>query len=459
MTITRVLIANRGEIAVRVIRACQEIGVETVLAASEADLESLPAQLADRVVCIGPARSADSYLNPRIVVTAAVATGADALHPGYGFLSEAPSLVEACDEAGVTFVGPTADHMRSMGNKIQARIRAEAAGVPTLPGSERISSADDAVRLAARVGYPVMLKAAGGGGGRGMKIVHDVADLPGAFTAAAAEAGAAFGDPTIYMERYLPNARHIEVQVFGDAFGSVVHLGERDCSLQRRHQKVLEEAPAPELDESLRADIRAAAVVLAKAIDYRNAGTVEFLVDVDTRRFYFLEMNTRIQVEHPVSEMITGIDLVEEQFRVAGGERLSFDQESVPFHGHAIECRINAEVAEQGFRPNAGRIGRWTPPIGPNIRLDTHCFAGYLVPIHYDSLLAKLVVHGSTRAQAVSRMQSALSRFAVTGVSTTIPFLQFMVGRRDFVEGHLNTQLIDEHLLPEFTALAAHDAM
>ena len=271
-----------------------------------------------------------------------------------------------------------------------------------------LALADEAVRLAARIGYPVMLKAAGGGGGRGMKIVHRAADLPGAFMAAAAEAGAAFGDPTIYMERYLPNARHIEVQVFGDVFGNVVHLGERDCSLQRRHQKVLEEAPAPGLDESLRAEIRAAAVALAKAIDYRSAGTVEFLVDLDARRFYFLEMNTRIQVEHPVSEMTTGIDLVEEQFRVAGGERLSFDQASVPFHGHAIECRINAEVAEQGFRPNAGRIELWRPPIGPNIRLDTHCFGGYLVPVHYDSLLAKLVVYGPTRAEAVSRMQSAL---------------------------------------------------
>jgi acetyl-CoA carboxylase biotin carboxylase subunit len=453
MTISRVLVANRGEIAVRIIRACEELGLGTVLAVSEADRESLAAQLADRVVCIGAARSSDSYLNARAIVTAAVGTGADAVHPGYGFLSESPALVEACGEAGVTFVGPTAEHMRTMGNKIEARLRAEAAGVPTLPGSARIASAEEAVRLAERTGFPVMMKAAGGGGGRGMKVVEDPAELPSAFMAASAEAGSAFGDPTLYLERYLPNARHIEVQVLGDAFGNVVHVGERDCSLQRRHQKLLEEAPATGLSESLREEIRAAAVLLAKAIDYRSAGTVEFLVDADAEAFYFLEMNTRIQVEHPVSEMISGIDLVEEQFRIASGEELGLVQDAIVLRGHAIECRINAEIVERGFRPNAGRIVAWSPPVGPNIRLDTHCFAGYQVPIHYDSMLAKLIVYGSTRDEAIRRMASALGRFDVAGLETTIPFLRFVVDGADFQGGHVSTQLIDERLLDEFIAL------
>jgi acetyl-CoA carboxylase, biotin carboxylase subunit len=455
VTIRRVLIANRGEIAVRIIRACQELGIETVLATSEADRASLPAQLADRAICIGPARATNSYLDTNAILTAALGMKVDALHPGYGFLSESPALADACEEAEITFVGPTAEHMRSMGNKIQARLQAEAAGVPVLPGSEKIASAEDALRLASLVGYPVMMKAAGGGGGRGMKIVTDPSLLASVFTSASAEAGAAFGDPTLYMERYLPNARHIEVQVLGDTFGNVVHVGERDCSLQRRHQKVLEEAPAGGLGEVLRGEIRSAAVALARLINYRSAGTVEFLVDVDEQKFYFLEMNTRIQVEHPVSEMITGIDLVEEQFHVAAGERLRYQQDELIFRGHAIECRINAEVAEQGFRPNAGRIERWEPPVGPNIRLDTHCFVGYDVPIHYDSLLAKLIVYGSTRAEAVSRMRSALARFTVTGVTTTIPFLQFLVDGEDYLEGHVSTQLIDERLLSEFTEFAA----
>ncbi len=451
MTIKRVLIANRGEIALRVIRACQQLGIETVLATSEADRDSLPAQLADRAVCIGPARSADSYLNVRAIVTVAQATGCDAVHPGYGFLSENPILVDACQSEGLIFVGPSGDHMRKMGNKIAARTLAREAGVPTLPGSEKIASADDAVKVAKRVGYPVMMKAAAGGGGRGMKVVYDAKILPQTFASASAEAGSAFGDPTLYLERFIANARHIEVQVLGDKFGNVIHVGERDCSLQRRHQKVVEEAPAPGVTEELREDIRGAAVKLAKNIGYENAGTCEFIYDEDAKTFYFLEMNTRIQVEHPVSETISGIDLVQEQFRIAAGEPLRFKQSDITFRGHALECRINAEIAEQGFRPNAGVITTWAPPVGPNIRLDTHCYTGYQVPMYYDSMLAKLIVYGTNRDEAIQRMRRALELFEIEGIGTTVPFLHFMMGRPEFAEGKVSTHLIDT-VMPEFLA-------
>jgi acetyl-CoA carboxylase biotin carboxylase subunit len=449
VTISRVLIANRGEIALRVIRACQELGIETVLATSEADRDSLPARLANRAICIGPARSTDSYLKYRAIVAAALGAGADAIHPGYGFLAESPDLADACASEGITFVGPTADHMRKMGNKIQARILAKEAGVPTLEGSEKINSPKDAVAIAQRVGFPVIMKAAAGGGGRGMKVVTEAKNLEQTFTSASAEAGAAFGDPTLYIEKYIPNARHVEVQVLGDKFGNVIHIGERDCSLQRRHQKVVEEAPAPAIAEKLREEIRNAGVLLAKNIGYENAGTVEFIYDEDEKRFYFLEMNTRIQVEHPVSETITGIDLVQEQFRIADGQKLRVPQSEVIFRGHSIECRINAEIPEEGFRPNAGLIEQWDPPVGPNIRVDTHCYAGYRVPIFYDSMLAKLIVYGSTRAEAVERMRSALDRFVVKGVGTTIPFLRFMMGREEFASGAVTTHLIDD-VMPQF---------
>ena len=451
MTIKRVLIANRGEIALRVIRACQQLGIETVLATSEADRDSLPARIADRAICIGPARSAESYLSVKAIVTVAQATGCDAVHPGYGFLSENPNLVNACQKEGLIFVGPTGDHMRKMGNKIAARVLAREAGVPTLPGSEKIASAEDAVQVAARIGYPVMMKAAAGGGGRGMKIVYDAQDLPQTFTSASAEAGAAFGDPTLYLERFIANARHIEVQVLGDKFGNVIHVGERDCSLQRRHQKVVEEAPAPGVAEVLRDEIRAAAVKLAKNIGYENAGTCEFIYDEDAKAFYFLEMNTRIQVEHPVSETITGIDLVQEQFRIAAGEPLRFKQSDIVFRGHALECRINAEIPEQGFRANAGLIKEWSPPAGPNIRLDTHCYTGYSVPIYYDSMLAKLIVYGNDRNEAIQRMRRALELFEIDGVGTTVRFLHFMMGRREFVDGKVSTHLIDA-VMPDFLA-------
>jgi acetyl-CoA carboxylase biotin carboxylase subunit len=449
MMIRRVLIANRGEIAVRVIRACQMLGIETVIVTSEADREAMPAQLADRAICIGPARSTDSYLNYRAIVTAALATACDAVHPGYGFLSEKPELADACASAGLIFVGPTADHMRKMGNKIAARALAREAGVPTLPGSEKIGSAADAVEVAKRIGYPVMMKAAAGGGGRGMKVVHDPGHLPEVFAAASAEAGSAFGDPALYLERFIANARHIEVQVLGDKFGNVIHLGERDCSLQRRHQKLVEEAPAPGITPALRHEICQAAVGLARNIGYENAGTCEFIFDEDVRTFYFLEMNTRIQVEHPVSEAITGVDLVQEQFRIATGEPLRFKQSDVVFRGHAVECRINAEIPEQGFRPNAGRIETWAPPMGPGIRLDTHCYPGYTVPMFYDSMLAKLIVYGSSRTEAIERMRRALELFSIRGLSTTVPFLHFMMGRAEFIEGKVSTHLIED-VMPDF---------
>jgi acetyl-CoA carboxylase biotin carboxylase subunit len=444
MTISRVLVANRGEIAVRIIRACQGLGIETVLAVSEADRESLPARLANRTVCIGPASASQSYLNAKLVVAAALGSDSDALHPGYGFLAESPELAQACAEQGITFVGPTAEQIRQMGNKLQARALARQCGVPTLPGSEKVHSYTEAEGIAKRIGLPVMMKAAAGGGGRGMKIVTDYKDLEQAFKSASAEARAAFGDDSLYLERYIPNARHIEVQVFGDRFGNVIHLGERDCSLQRRHQKLVEEAPAPAIKDELRKQIWQAAVTLARNIKYENAGTVEFIFDEDAQAFYFLEMNTRIQVEHPVTETITGVDLVQEQFRVAGGQPLQFSQSDISFRGHAIECRINAELPEQGFRPSPGRVTHWDPPAGPNIRLDTHCYAGYMVPMFYDSMLAKLVVYGHNRDEALRRMRLALQQFTVSGVGTTLPFLEFVMGHDSFASGKVSTHLVED---------------
>ncbi|GAA4342039.1 acetyl-CoA carboxylase biotin carboxylase subunit [Pigmentiphaga soli] len=448
MAIARVLVANRGEIAVRIVRACQALDIETVVAVSDADRHSLAARIADRAFCVGAASAAESYLNAPRMVAAAVETGCDALHPGYGFLAESPELARLCIDHGVAFVGPSSEQIRQMGNKIEARVLARRYGIPTLPGSEKVASVAEAAAVAERVGLPLMMKAAAGGGGRGMKIVERIEDLPGLFARASAEAGAAFGDSTIYLERYIANARHVEVQVLGDKFGNVIHLGERDCSLQRRHQKMVEEAPAPNLPEALRRGIRDAAVTLAARFGYENAGTVEFIVDQDAAAFYFLEMNTRIQVEHPVTEMITGIDLVQEQFRVAAGERLRFAQDDVVFRGHAIECRINAELPEADFRPSPGRITAWRPPEGPNIRLDTHCHADYLVPMFYDSMLAKLVVYGSDRAEAIARMARALRRFAVEGIHTTLPFQRFLIDRPEFRDATMRTTLVDELTAP-----------
>jgi len=428
---------------VRVIRAADALGIETVLAVSEPDRDSMAAAMAERVICIGPASASASYLNVGAVVMAALAAGADAIHPGYGFLAESPDLADACAENGIKLVGPSADHMRQMGHKIEARALAAKAGVPTLAGSERVGSADEAQMIATRIGLPVMLKAASGGGGRGMKIVTEVSQLAEVFTAASAEARAAFGDDTLYLERYIANARHIEVQVLGDAHGSVIHLGERDCSTQRRHQKVIEEAPAPNISDEFRDNIRTAAVSLASNIGYEGAGTVEFIADQDKGEFYFLEMNCRVQVEHPVTEMITGIDIVQEQFRIAGGAPLSYAQSDVTINGHAIECRINAEIAAEDFRPSPGTITAWQPPEGPGIRLDSHCYEGYTVPMFYDSLLAKLIVTGPDRAQALAAMNEALSHFRIEGVGTTLAFLRHAIGDADFASGKVNTTLVD----------------
>jgi len=446
MSISRVFVANRGEIALRVVNACRALGVETVAAFSEADKDSLPIRAADRAVCIGPPRAADSYLNIEKIISAALTSKADALHPGYGFLAERPELAEACEKKGIKFVGPSAESIRRMGNKLQARSLAKEFGVPVGAGSEKIHDVKEATRLAQKIGYPVLTKAEAGGGGRGMKVVSSSGELKRAFETAAAEAGAAFGDSTLYLERYIANARHIEVQILGDSFGNVIHVGERDCSLQRRHQKVVEEAPAASIAPKLREEIQSAAVTIAKKSGYENAGTIEFILDQDTQRYYFLEMNTRIQVEHPVSEMVSGMDLVQEQIRIAGGAKLSRSQPEIKFSGHAIECRINAESAAHGFRPSPGLITGWEPPEGPHIRLDSHCYAGYRVPPYYDSLLAKLIVHGSNRIEAVGKMQQALENFLVLGIDTTIPFLSFVTQRLDYVKGNVNTRWLESLL-------------
>jgi acetyl-CoA carboxylase biotin carboxylase subunit len=446
LSVSCVLIANRGEIAVRIVRACRGLGIESVVAVSEADKDGLAARLADRAVCIGPARAGDSYLNQAAVLAAARGVGADAIHPGYGFLAENPAFAEACESHGMGFVGPRSETIASMGNKLEAREVAARHGVPLVPGSAGIVRFEEAARSADDLGYPVLFKAAAGGGGRGIRVVHDPGELRSTFEQAGAEAAAAFGDGTVYLERYVATARHIEVQVFADRQGQVVHLGERDCSLQRRYQKTVEEAPASSLPDDVRASMRVSAVVLAEAIGYENAGTVEFLYDEQRNAYYFLEMNTRIQVEHPVTEAVTGLDLVQMQLMVASGDPLPLSQDDVRFSGHAIECRVTAESPENGFRPAPGRIVAWRPPEGPDIRLETHCFDGYLVPPFYDSLLAKLVVHGRDRAEAVERMQQALGRFEVTGVDTSIGFLSFLVKHPDFRSGRFDTGWLERNL-------------
>lgn len=443
MGISSVLIANRGEIAVRIIRTCRVLGIETVLAVSEADRDSLGARLADKTVTVGPP-NASTYLNIPSMMRAALETGADAVHPGYGFLAEKPAFSKACREHGLIFIGPAAEQIDRMGNKLTARSLAGECGVPILRGSEKVESLEDAERAVKDMGYPVMLKAAAGGGGRGMKVIAEKEKLQSAFLEAKAEAAAAFGDGTLYVEKYIARARHIEVQVLADRFGNVIHLGERDCSTQRRHQKLIEEAGAPRLSAAQREEIRASAVTLVKHIGYEGAGTVEFIYDEEEQQYYFLEMNTRIQVEHPVTEMVTGVDLVEEQIRVAGGEELPYRQEDIVPVGHSIECRINAEAPELGFRPAPGLISRWEMPQGPGIRVDTHCCHGYMVPIFYDSLIAKVIAHGRDRGHALRRMLAALDEFAVEGISTTIPFLQKVLRSPDFREGRVHTRLLEE---------------
>jgi acetyl-CoA carboxylase biotin carboxylase subunit len=449
--VRRVLVANRGEIAVRIVRACRELGLESVVAVSEADRDSMAARLADRAVCIGPAKPSASYLDRDALLATALGTGADAVHPGYGFLAENAAFAEACEKEGLTFVGPRSETVHAMGNKLAAREAARRSGVPLVPGSDHVRALEDAAEVASAIGYPVLFKAAAGGGGRGIRIVHAEAELEAAFRGAAAEAAAAFGDPTLYLERYVTTGRHIEVQVIGDRTGRVLHLGERDCSLQRRYQKVLEEAPAAAVPEHAREAIRRSAVLLAEAIGYLNAGTVEFLYDEERDEHYFLEMNTRIQVEHPVTEMVTGLDLVRLQLQVAAGAPVPLTQDQVTITGHAVECRINAESPQEGFRPSPGRITRWAPPEGPGVRLDTHCFEGYVVPPFYDSLLGKLVVHGRDRAEALARTRAALRGFEVEGVATTIPFHRWLLDQPDVESGRFGTRWLESRL-PAFSS-------
>jgi acetyl-CoA carboxylase, biotin carboxylase subunit len=443
--IRRVLIANRGEIAVRIIRTCRRLGIETVLAASAPDRGSLPARLADRTVCIGPARAADSYLRVETIVQAALGVGAQAVHPGYGFLAERPALARLCEQHGLLFIGPTAAQLEAVGDKLQARVAAAAAGVPVVPGAA-VGSVPQACELARGIGVPLLVKAVGGGGGRGMKLVHELAAVPAALELAAAEAQAAFGDGRLYLERYVARARHVEVQVLGDGAGRVIHLGERDCSVQRRYQKLIEEAPAPLLDERLRCALHEAAVRFAARLAYRGAGTVEFLVDVERDAFYFLEMNARIQVEHPVTEVVTGVDLVAEQFAVAQGEGLrSVPQLDAP-RGCAMECRINAEDPGRDFQPSPGTVTEATWPAGADIRVDTHIESGACVPPFYDSLMAKIIVGGPDRPSVLRSMRAALTCAHVAGVATNLGLHAAILADADFARGGVDTGFLARFL-------------
>jgi acetyl-CoA carboxylase biotin carboxylase subunit len=450
----RILVANRGEIAVRIIRACREMDIETVVAVSDADRESLPARLADRVVCIGPPPSLKSYLDIDTIITAALGTHCDGIHPGYGFLAERPDLPKGCSRHGLIFVGPSAENILQMGDKLYARKMAMEAGIPVIPGSELVRHLDEARGAALKVGYPVLLKAAGGGGGKGMKIAWDEDELKATFNIASAEARVAFGDKRIYLEHYIPNARHIEIQIIGDSNGNVVHCFERDCSLQRRYQKMLEEAPSTAITNELREKIASSALTIARHIGYESVGTVEFILNCDNGSFFFLEMNTRIQVEHPVTEIITGVDLVKEQIRIASGEALGIDQADIKLKGHAIECRINAESASSDFKPCPGTIMEWIPPTEDGVRVDSHCYSGYVVPPYYDSLMAKVITAGKTRADAIKKMNNALKNFIVTGVDTTIPFHQFILCRDEFRSGKVNTRWIEETVMKEYASAA-----
>lgn len=443
--IKKLLIANRGEIAVRIMRAAHEMGIATVAVYSEIDADSMHVQLADEAICIGPAPSVRSYLNQPNIIMAALRTGADAIHPGYGFLAENAEFVRRCEHEGIIFVGPSADAIDRMGNKAAARATAIEAGVPVVPGSDGIVETVDAARVFAdEVGYPVLIKASAGGGGKGMRIAQSADELEKQFVAARTEAAAAFGNDEVYLEKYLARPRHIEFQVLADAHGNAVYLFERDCSVQRRHQKLIEEAPSPALDEQLRKKMGASAVALAQAVDYVNAATVEFLYDTDSK-FYFMEMNTRVQVEHPITEQITGIDIIKEQLRIASGEPLSFTQEDIELRGHALEFRINAEDPHHDFRPNPGRIEQLVLPGGFGVRVDTHCYTGYLVPPTYDSMIAKLVVWGEDRDEALARGARALAEMTIAPIKTTIPFHLAAIQVADFISGDVCTDFIDTH--------------
>ena len=439
----KILIANRGEIALRIIRACRELGIETVAVYSEADRESLHVRFADDDVCLGPAPARESYLKIPHIIAAAEITGADAIHPGYGFLAENAEFAEICKASNLTFIGPTPQQIRLMGDKATARRTMADTGVPVVPGTPGpIEDVDEAMIFARQSGFPVIIKAAAGGGGKGMRVSRDADDFTRSFQLARSEALAAFGNGDVYVEKYLERSRHIEFQILGDTHGNVVHLGERDCSLQRRHQKLLEEAPSPALTPSLRERMGEAAVRGAKAIDYVGAGTVEMLLD-ERGDFFFMEMNTRIQVEHPVTEMLTGVDLVKEQIRVAAGLEMR-EKETPPLRGHVIECRINAEDPSKNFQPSPGRVEVFHPPGGNGVRLDTHVYSGYTVPPFYDSMIAKLICHGRDREEAIAKMTLALDTFIVQGVATTIPFLGRVMADPHFIAGEIHTKFLEQ---------------
>ncbi|MEC1523045.1 acetyl-CoA carboxylase biotin carboxylase subunit [Neobacillus niacini] len=444
--IKKLLIANRGEIAVRIIRACREMGIESVAVFSEADREALHVQLADEAYCIGPKLSKESYLNVTNIISVAKLTGCDAIHPGYGFLAENADFAELCRECNIIFVGPSPEAITKMGTKDIARETMREAGVPIVPGSTGIiNDIDEALELVSKIEYPVIIKATAGGGGKGIRVAKNEQELVKGISITQQEALTAFGNPGVYIEKYIEDFRHVEIQVLADSYGNTIHLGERDCSIQRRLQKLLEETPSPALDGEIRAEMGNAAVKAAKAVDYSGAGTVEFIYDYRNRKYYFMEMNTRIQVEHPVTELVTGVDLIKEQIRVASGEKLTLNQQDVTFTGWAIECRINAENPEKNFMPSAGKINMYLPPGGFGVRIDSAAYPGYTIPPYYDSMIAKVITYGSSREEAISRMKRALSEFVIEGVHTTIPFHLRLLEHESFVEGQFNTKFLELH--------------
>ena len=448
--VEKVLIANRGEIALRIVRSCRELGIATVAVFSTVDKKALHVQLADEAVCVGDSLSNKSYLNIPNILAAATSRGVDAIHPGYGFLAENDKFAEMCNDHGIVFIGPSPKAIRSMGDKSTAKETMDRVGVPTVPGSKGLlSNVEEAYKLAEKIGYPVIIKATAGGGGRGMRLVESKPNLEKMFKAAQGEAEAAFGNDGLYMEKFIKKPRHVEIQILADRSGNVVHLGERDCSVQRRHQKLLEESPSPAINADLRRKMGNAAISAAKSISYEGAGTVEFLVD-DKDNFYFMEMNTRIQVEHPVTEMVTGVDLIAEQIKIAGGENLDFNQDDIQLNGHAIECRINAEDPSHNFRPSPGKITGWLPPGGPGVRVDSHVYTGYEIPPFYDSLIGKLIVWGKDRNTAIKRMNRALNECAVTGIPTTINFHLTLLNKKKFKEGKIHTKYVEEELLSNY---------
>jgi acetyl-CoA carboxylase biotin carboxylase subunit len=447
--IEKLLVANRGEIAVRIIRACKELGVETVAVYSEADRDALHVRLADDAYCIGPTASKDSYLNFTNIMSVATLMGVNAIHPGYGFLAENADFAEICAECNIAFVGPSAAAINKMGIKDVARRTMKEAGVPIVPGSEGIiKNEGEAVRIASEIGYPVIIKATAGGGGKGIRIARTEEELIKGVNITQREAATAFGNPGVYIEKYIEDFRHVEIQVLGDQYGNVIHLGERDCSIQRRLQKLVEETPSPALDEKKRKEMGEAAVKAAQAVDYTGAGTVEFIYD-NEGHFYFMEMNTRIQVEHPVTEWVTGVDLIKEQIRVASGEKLNFSQEEITFNGWAIECRVNAENPFKQFMPSAGKIDMYLPPGGFGVRVDSAAYPGYTIPPYYDSMIAKVITHGKTREEAINRMKRALDEFVIEGVYTTIPFHLKLLNHGKFVEGDFNTKFLELYPIME----------